>query len=192
MIEGKSKQWIEKNQDKFTLTPEETQTIIDTMKEVGEMEDGREKTVKLAEIQKLVSDKIPPSAGQSIKAWMRISMLFNPKTQVRNVLGNAIIMPVNLVSDVVATGIDKAISAQTGVRTKGLPSIKASAKGFGKGITESVNDYKLGINTREMTGDRFEIKEGKNFTERTIIGKTLNRTDNLNSFVLDAGDRGFF
>ena len=34
MIEGKSKQWIEKNQDKFTLTPEETQTIIDTMKEV--------------------------------------------------------------------------------------------------------------------------------------------------------------
>lgn len=150
------------------------------------------KKAKIAEIQQMMADKIPPTAGKSIKAWMRISMLFNPKTQVRNVLGNAIIMPVNFVSDMVSTGIDKAISAQTGVRTKGLPSLKASTKGFGKGIAESVSDYRLGINTREMTGDRFEIKEGKNFTERTAIGKTLNRIDNLNSFMLDAGDRGFY
>ena len=150
------------------------------------------KKAKIAKIQQMMVDKIPPTAGKSIKAWMRVSMLFNPKTQVRNVLGNAIIMPVNFVSDMVSAGIDKAISTQTGVRTKGLPSLKASTKGFGKGIAESVSDYRLGINTREMTGDRFEIKEGKNFTERTVIGKTLNRIDNLNSFMLDAGDRGFY
>ena len=150
------------------------------------------KKAKIAKIQQMMVDKIPPTAGKSIKAWMRVSMLFNPKTQVRNVLGNAIIMPVNFVSDMVSAGIDKAISTQTGVRTKGLPSLKASTKGFGKGIVESVSDYRLGINTREMTGDRFEIKEGKNFTERTAIGKTLNRIDNLNSFMLDAGDRGFY
>lgn len=150
------------------------------------------KKAKIAKIQQMMVDKIPPTAGKSIKAWMRVSMLFNPKTQVRNVLGNAIIMPVNFVSDMVSAGIDKAISTQTGVRTKGLPSLKASTKGFSKGIAESVSDYRLGINTREMTGDRFEIKEGKNFTERTAIGKTLNRIDNLNSFMLDAGDRGFY
>ena len=193
MIEGKSKQWIEKNQDKFTLTPEETQTIIDTMKEVGEMEDGREKTVKLAEIQKLVSDKIPPSAGQSIKAWMRISMLFNPKTQVRNVMGNSVVLPVNATADVFSGAMDKLISKKTGVRTTGVTKegIKGYAKGFGKGLFESYDDFRKGINTRNVEGNRFEIGEGKSFKDKGL-GKALNRVDNLLSFSLDAGDRGFY
>ena len=193
MIEGKSKQWIEKNQDKFTLTPEETQTIIDTMKEVGEMEDGREKTVKLAEIQKLVSDKIPPSAGQSIKAWMRISMLFNPKTQVRNVMGNSVVLPVNATADVFSGAMDKLISKKTGVRTTGVTKegIKGYAKGFGKGLFESYDDFRKGINTRNVEGNRFEIGEGKSFKDKGL-GKALNRVDSLLSFSLDAGDRGFY
>ena len=193
MIEGKSKQWIEKNQDKFTLTPEETQTIIDTMKEVGEMEDGREKTVKLAEIQKLVSDKIPPSAGQSIKAWMRISMLFNPKTQVRNVMGNSVVLPVNATADVFSGAMDKLISKKTGVRTTGVTKegIKGYAKGFGKGLFESYDDFRKGINTRNVEGNRFEIGEGNSFKDKGL-GKALNRVDSLLSFSLDAGDRGFY
>ena len=193
MIEGKSKQWIEKNQDKFTLTPEETQTIIDTMKEVGEMEDGREKAVKLAEIQKLVSDKIPPSAGQSIKAWMRISMLFNPKTQVRNVMGNSVVLPVNATADVFSGAMDKLISKKTGVRTTGVTKegIKGYAKGFGKGLFESYDDFRKGINTRNVEGNRFEIGEGKSFKDKGL-GKALNRVDSLLSFSLDAGDRGFY
>ena len=39
----------------------------------------------LAEIQKIMTDKLPPERGAGIKSWMRISMLFNPKTQVRNI-----------------------------------------------------------------------------------------------------------
>lgn len=193
MVEGKSKQWIEKNQSKFELTPEETQTIIDTMKEVGEMEDGREKTVKLAEIQKLVSDKIPPSAGQSIKAWMRISMLFNPKTQVRNVMGNTVVLPVNATADVFSGAMDKLISKKTGVRTTGITKegIKGYGKGFKKGLFESYDDFRKGINTRNVEGNRFEIGEGKSFKDKNI-GKALNRVDNILTFALDAGDRGFY
>ena len=193
MVEGKSKQWIEKNQDKFTLTPEETQTIIDTMKEVSEMEDGREKSVKLAQIQQLVSDKIPPTAGQGIKAWMRISMLFNPKTQVRNVMGNTVVLPVNATADVFSGAIDKLISKKTGVRTTGVTTegIKGYAKGFKKGLFESYDDFRKGINTRNVEGNRFEIGEGKSFTDKGL-GKALNRIDNILSFSLDVGDRGFY
>lgn len=193
MVEGKSKAWIDSNQDKFNLTPEETQTIMDTMREVSNMEDGREKTVKLAQIQKLVSDKIPPSAGQSIKAWMRISMLFNPKTQVRNVLGNAVVLPVNTTADIFSGAIDKLVSKKTGVRTTGLTKegVKGYAKGFGKGLFESYDDFRKGINTRDVKGNRFEIGEGKSFKDKGL-GKALNRVDNLLSFSLDAGDRGFY
>ena len=191
MVEGKSKKWIEENQSKFNLTPEETQSILDIMKDVSTMEDGYNKKVKLAEIQKIITDKIPPTAGQSIKAWMRISMLFNPKTQVRNVMGNAVITPVNMFSDSISAGIDKIISKKTGVRTTGNINLKNYGKGFGTGLYQSYNDFKKGINTRNIEGNRFEISEGRSFKNKGI-GKALNRVDNLLSFMLDAGDRGFY
>lgn len=191
MVEGKSKKWIDENKGKFDLTPEETQFILDTMQDVSKMEDGYQKKVKLAEIQKVITDKIPATTGQSIKAWMRISMLFNPKTQVRNVMGNAVITPVNMFSDSVSAGIDRLISKKTGIRTTGNLKIKSYGKGFGKGLYESYNDFKKGINTRNIEGNRFEVSEGRSFNNKGL-GKALNRVDNLLSFMLDAGDRGFY
>lgn len=191
MVEGKSQKWIKENRDKFDLTPEETKFIMDNMNEVANMEDGYEKKVKIAEIQKIVSDKIPPTLGQSVKSWMRISMLFNPKTQVRNITGNAVILPVNIGSDFISSGIDKVISKKTGVRTTGNINLKNYTKGFGKGLYESYNDFRKGINTRNIEGNRFEVSEGKNFKNKGI-GKSLNRVDSLLSFMLDAGDRGFY
>ena len=189
---NKSKTWIDENISKFDLTPEETGFIVDTMKEVEQMADGREKNVKLAEIQKMLNDKLPPDRGDGIKAWMRISMLFNPKTQVRNVMGNAIIAPVNAVSDYVASKVDSAISKKTGVRTTGKTDIKSYAKGFKKGLFESYDDFKRGINTRNIQGNRFEVGQAKSFNNDTKIGKALNRVDSLLSFMLDVGDRGFY
>lgn len=191
MIKNKSKEWIDKYKDDFTLTPEETQFIMDTMKEVSTMEDGYDKKVKLAEIQKLMTDKLPPERGAGIKSWMRISMLFNPKTQVRNVAGNAIVAPVNWFGDLVGSAIDSQIAKKTGVRTKG-GSLKGYGKGFKQGLFQSYNDFKKGINTRNIEGNRFEISQGKSFNNKTLIGKTLNKVDSLLSFMLDAGDRAFY
>ena len=191
MIKNKSKEWIDKYKDDFTLTPEETKFIMDTMQEVSTMEDGYDKKVKLAEIQKLMTDKLPPERGAGIKSWMRISMLFNPKTQVRNVAGNAIVAPVNWFGDLVGSAIDTQIAKKTGVRTKG-GSLKGYGKGFKQGLFQSYNDFKKGINTRNIEGNRFEISQGKSFNNKTLIGKTLNKVDSLLSFMLDAGDRAFY
>ena len=134
MSQNKTKEWIDSNRDRFELTPEETKFIMDTMQEVQQMEDGYDKRVKLAEIQKLMTDKLPPERGAGIKSWMRISMLFNPKTQVRNVMGNAIIAPVNSFSDLFASIVDKQIAKKTGVRTTGKTNIKNYTKGFKTGL----------------------------------------------------------
>lgn len=191
MQKNKTQKWINENREKFDLKPEEVQFIVDNMKEVQNMEDGYEKRVKLAEIQKLLTDKLPIEKGRGIKSWMRISMLFNPKTQVRNVAGNTIIMPINSYSDLFSTYADKLISKKTGKRTTGLPNIKAQLKGMKEGAIQATNDYRKGINTRDMEGNRFEVGEGKSFSEKTIIGKGLNRTDALLNYVMDAGDRIF-
>lgn len=192
MSKNKTKEWIDSNRDKFEITPEETQFIMDTMKEVQQMEDGYDKRVKLAEIQKLMTDKLPPARGAGIKSWMRISMLFNPKTQVRNVMGNAVIAPVNSFSDLFANIVDKQIAKKTGIRTTGKTNIKNYTKGFKTGLYQSYNDFKKGINTRNMQGNRFEVTEGKSFNDNSKIGRQLNKIDSLLSFMLDAGDRGFY
>lgn len=192
MVKGKTKKWIDQHRNDFELKPEEVKFIMDNMQEVSTMKDGYDKKVKLAEIQKLMTDKIPPAKGQGIKAWMRISMLFNPKTQVRNVAGNALIAPVNAFGDLFASGMDRLVARKTGVRTVGTTSLKNYSKGMRKGLFESYNDFKKGINTRDISGNRFEIGEGKSFNEKTMIGKSLNRVDNLLSFMLDAGDRMFY
>ena len=191
MVKNKSKEWIDKYREDFDLKPNEVKFIMDTMQEVQNMEDGYDKRVKLAEIQKLMTDKLPPEKGSKIRSWMRISMLFNPKTQVRNVAGNALIMPVNSFSDLFSSYADKLIAKKTGVRTTGTTNVKAMLKGIKKGAYEATNDYKKGINTKDMEGNRFEISDGKSFSEKNLMGKTLNRTESLLNYVMDVGDRVF-
>lgn len=189
---NKTQEWIDEHRQDFDLKPEETQAIIDKVKEAQELPNNSyEKKTKLAEIQKIMTDKLPPERGAGIKSWMRISMLFNPKTQVRNILGNAVVAPINAVGDVFSTIADKAISKKTGVRTTGLSNPVSNVKGFGKGIYESYNDFKKGLNTRDMEGNKFEIGQGKSFKNKGL-GKALNKIDNILNFALDVGDRPFY
>lgn len=177
--------------DKIDLTDEDIAFIYDTMQAVEAMPDGREKTVALAQVKARIENKIPSNAGNKLKTLARMSMLFNPKTQVRNVLGNAIISPISNASDVIGTAIDKAVSQKTGTRTTSLPQPSA-LKGLKRGIGEAVEDYRLGINTRDIEGNRFEIRQGQTFNNDTKIGKVLNGIDRTTNFMLDAGDRGFY
>ena len=189
---NKTQEWIDKHKSDFDLKPEETQAIIEKVKEAQKLDNNSyEKKEKLAEINKIMKDKLPPDRGAGIKSWMRISMLFNPKTQVRNVLGNAVIAPVNTASDFVSSLVDNALAKKTGVRTTGNISIVNYAKGFKKGLYESYNDFKKGINTRDISGDRFEIGQGKSYKNKGL-GKVLNKIDSILNFVLDAGDRPFY
>lgn len=192
MVKNKTKKWINQHQKDFDLTPQETGAIMKIMQKVSTMPDGYDKRVELAKIQKIMTDKLPPERGAGIKSWMRISMLFNPKTQIRNIAGNAIIAPVNSFSDLFASMADKVIGSKTGYRTTGVTNIQNYVKGMKEGLYQSYNDFKQGINTRNIQGNRFEISEGKSFNNNTAIGKSLNRVDSLLSFMLDAGDRMFY
>ena len=198
---NKSKKQIEKYAKDFTLTAEEHQFIKDTMEKVQELTDEDAKKVEVAKVVAMLSDKLPPTKGQRLKAWMRLSMLGNPKTQVRNIMGNAIIQPVNWVGDIFAATADKLIAKKTGQRTKGLTDFKELRKGRNQGFKESIRDYKLGIDTRDINLDRFEENIGaKPFYEHhtgkgaKILNKTakvLNKSNQLLGAVMSGGDRIF-
>jgi len=191
LIKDKTKEWIGAHKDAMKLTSDDVRFIMDTMKKVSQMPDGYDKKVELAKIQKLITDKIEPDFTKSLKGWMRISMLFNPKTQVRNIGGNALIAPVNAGADIVASWADKLIAQKTGVRTTGNFKARNFIEGSKRGAYQSTNDFKLGINTRNMEGNRMEIGEGKSFSDKTIVGRGLNRVESILNYAMDLGDRVF-
>ena len=191
---NKSQEWIDKHKEEYELTPEDNKFITERMEKVQNMKDGREKEILLGEIQKRITDKLPPEKGSGIKSYMRISMLFNPKTQIRNIMGNALIAPVNAVADTFGAVADRAISKRTGIRTKGITDVKSVAKGTVTGVYKSFDDFRRGIDTRNLAGDRFEIGENgrKNFSDKTRLGRAMNSLDRTLSFFLDLGDRPFY
>ncbi len=236
MIIGKSNKWIEANKEKFELTADEIETIRRKTLQAALMPDeSRPKTVLLAEICTLLQNKIPPETGQSIRAWQRICMLLNVKTNLRNIFGNVGMVPVYIASDYWGSGIDKLIAKKTGVRTTGMSGVIGNvftksgrehlakgAKGFGKGLYETFDDFKRGIHTKQEELNRYAVEGfgmvknegglfkhrvvradgitsgGKNFNENTqykainAIARKLNALDNLTSFCLELGDRPFF
>lgn len=181
----------QKTIDKIDFSQEDLKNIRKLTEEANELPEGREKTVKYAEIKKIIDNKVPPKQGDRIKALGRIAMLFNLKTQVRNVLGNALIMPNAAINDVIGTAIDKRVSKKTGQRTTALPEASA-LKGMAEGAKEAWEDFRKGINTRDVNGNRFEVGRSNAFTGNNPISKGLNALDRTTSFLLDFGDRGFF
>ena len=196
---NKSKKQIEKYAKDFTLTAKEHQFIKDTMKKVEKMKDEEAKKVEIAKIVSMLSDKMPPERGQRLKAWMRISMLGNPKTQVRNVVGNAIIQPVNWVGDIFAATADKIMAKQTGKRTIGTTDFGALARGTKQGLKDAIRDAKTGVDTRDINLDRFDenigskpFYEGHNSKLLNTAAKALNKTNKILGNIMSGGDRIFY
>ncbi len=194
----KTGEWVEANKDKFKLTSEDSKFITEQVEKAQQATSERQKQIELAHIESRINDKLPPSRGQTIKAVRRMAMLFNPKTQVRNIVGNALIIPVNDVADVIGTQIDKLIAKKTGVRTTNSPNFKEKGKGIKKGITEAIQDYKMGIRT-EPSGSKYEFDfGGKSFNENTnskalnAINNKLNGIENLLGAIMSGGDRPFY
>lgn len=200
----KTKKWLDKNADKFKLTEDDIFYIRRLTLQATMFDDNtRPKAVALAKICARIQDKMPSEAGEAIRALQRFAMLLNPKTILRNIGGNAGMIPTFIASDFFGSIIDKKISQKTGVRTTGNFKLKGSGTALKKGLYESWDDFKQGIRTRQEDLNRFEVnvKGGKHFNEHhngkmakqlNAIAKTLNKIDNFTSFCLEAGDRPFF
>lgn len=200
MVKGRTKKWIDKNSDRFNLTEQEIEFIRRRTLQAAQLPEGRDKAIRLAEITTLLQDKLPPKKGQAMRALQRNSMLLNVKTNIRNITGNAGMVPVFIASDFFGSGIDRMISKKTGVRTTGNFDVR-SVKGFKKGFFETMDDFRRHINTRNDELNRFDIGSGKSFNENhngilakqlNDCAKVMNAIDRFTSLCLELGDRPFY
>ena len=175
-----------KNFTPIELTEGDLKNITDTMDKYEKLPAGIEKERELQKAKQIIADKIPPTIAEKVKTIQRISLLLNPKTQVRNVLGNVILTGLENVKDIPGTALDKLVSLKTGERTTTLPSLKTQAKGFIQGAKDTLGDYKAGVSTSQAKG-QFDLPEGTVFKN-----KALNNLERVTNTSLELGDRPFY
>jgi hypothetical protein len=149
----------------------------------------RENSIANQLLLKYFKELVPASAGSKLRTLQNISLLLNPKTFLRNISGNSIFAAMDTgVSKPIAAGIDTIASKFTSNRTRVLPQIKEYARGLGQGFREGAEDVRLGINTRDKLGSRFNLNDRTSFDN--IPG--LNQLEKALNYSLQVPDRMFY
>lgn len=160
--------------------------ITERMKKIAEMPEGRGKTVATAEVLKTINDQVPSSLLSKISNVQTVSQLLNPKTAIRNVLGNAGFNAMENVKDIISTPLDIGLSKLTKQRTVTLPSLKTQGKGFISGLKLGYEDAVKGIDTSSIK-TQFDLPNGSMFKSK--FGKNVEKLLNIE---LKAPDRAFY
>ena len=162
-------------------------------------------TAAYAAAMTLVTSKQPATARQKFRALQRISLLSNPKTHFRNILGNLAEQAGSVMSRPFADATDRFMYKLTGQRTFGSGGGHAFARAVADSLERAVMDHALGIDTvgnkfDEDTTDRNNLARlvrQSAFDEHTQnairngINKAANDIDKLIGLGLSLGDAPF-
>lgn len=159
-----------------------------------------------------VWNQIPPTWQEKVDAWRHLAMLGNPKTHMRNIVGNALFTIPRAVSDTIGAGLEKALiksgafekamanakNADEIYRTKaGIfrqvePDIKKAAKTSFDDKADMLmsGSSKYIEQTRPQGSDVFwTLKNGKR--KQTKLGETVDKLAKANGIALEKEDRKF-
>jgi len=199
VIEGIKKDLIENFPDAYKaleaqgklpeITPEDFQFIKETMEKAQDLT-GRPRDIEIAKVDQLITDKIPVSMGDKIRALRNLSLLGNVKTTLtRNPLGNVIFGGLENIAQIPSGITDAMVSKilKTGRQTSVIPNIVDQLKGFGKGAKESIEDIRLNIDTSPTRGG-IELPRSRKVFEISW----LNKANNWLGDALKLGDRPFY
>lgn len=172
---------------RITLDPDVAKALREEAKELSEMPEGRDKTIRTAKVFKKIQEQIPPSGAKVLSALQTIAQLLNPKTFIRNFVGNIGFMVLENVNDVVGTAIDRMVAIKTGKRTRTVPNILAQVEGFRRGIVEGIQDAISGVDTKNVA-TRFDLPKTQIFKDGTM----LHGLEVMLNISLRATDRAFY
>ena len=149
------------------------------------------------------TEKIVEKAAQNVPGTFRakydtlryLAMLGNPRTHIRNILGNTLFQIPVTVKNRVGAIIEGAASIATGGKTERSKSI-LGANPFGKLAAECRADFSNAKDFLEQSSKYNEgqtslsdiEKKAKAFSDDNLIGKAVNKGSDFNSRALEAED----
>ena len=156
-------------------------------------ETQEERDAVLAEIYRDIGRQMPSRFIDKWNAWRYLAMLGNARTHIRNIVGNLGFVPVVGAKNVIATGIEAAVSRVSGgklQRNKVLFSKGEQGRGLWKAAWadfDRVQDMMGGGKYSDAQNANRHIEEGR------VIFRTkpLEKLRRLNSAALEAEDMWF-
>ncbi|MFA7174714.1 MAG: hypothetical protein WC340_15130 [Kiritimatiellia bacterium] len=175
-----------KNAKKINTDPKIMEDIKTGMDKAGKLVEGRERDIEIAKVLDKIAAQVPAPFLRKVATVHTMAQLLNPKTAIRNIVGNVGFMGMENVSGVLGAAIDRPLSLLTGKRTKVLPDLGAQAKGFKQGWKHGLEDALLGIDTSAMA-TKFDLPQGRVF-RKGFMGKA----ETAMNIELRATDRAFY
>lgn len=178
-----NKEMLQRYGEKF----KEIEIPNDLAKSLLNAKNQKEIDVAVENIQQYIADQVPPTLMEKLDAWRYLAMLGNPKTHIKNVLGNTVFYPVRGIKNALGTGIEK-LAETTGLlnvqdATKAI-KVDARAKKFAENDFDKIKDSVKGIS-------KYDIGDAINDKRKIFNTKWLENARKGNSALLDLEDEFF-
>lgn len=138
-----------------------------------------------------IADQIPSTFREKANFWRYTSMLTNPTTHIRNIMGNAIQMGARKIKNGIGTAIERAVIKDQSQRTKAV-NVDKDLKAFAKGQYETDQNAAMGsgkYSDATAAGIEREIQsKRKMFKGEGVLSRAVQSIGDLNSRALDYED----
>ena len=147
-------------------------------------QDGRDAVMK--EIYQDVADQVPGSWKEKFDSWRYMAMLTNPRTHIRNIVGNAFFQPIRIIKNGIAAGMEAGLS-KAGVQIERTKSFGVSPELY----RAAWNDYN---NAKDILGGskyneiEDEIEKRRRIYTSPVLGKGLEKIRKVNFVLLETED----
>ena len=128
-----------------------------------------------------IADQIPSTFMEKANFWRYTSMLTNPTTHIRNIMGNAIQFGARKIKDGIGTAIERAVIKDPSQRTKAV-NVDKDLKAFAKGQYETDQSAAMGsgkYSDATAAGIEREIMEKRNVFTAKMSGKLAKKISDI-------------
>lgn len=141
-----------------------------------------------------IADQIPSTFREKANFWRYTSMLTNPTTHIRNIMGNAIQMGARKIKNGIGTAIERAVIKDQSQRTKAV-NVDKDLKAFAKVQYEADQSAAMGsgkYSDATAAGIEREIqRKRKMFNGEDVLSRSIQWIGEKNSKLLDREDVRF-
>ena len=145
-------------------------------------------------IKTSIADQIPSTFREKANFWRYTSMLTNPTTHIRNIMGNAIQMGARKIKNGIGTALERAVIKDQSQRTKAV-NVDKDLKAFAKGQYETDQNAAMGsgkYSDATAAGIEREIlSKRKVFQGDDVLSRAVQWIGEKNSELLDREDVRF-
>lgn len=141
-----------------------------------------------------IADQIPSTFREKANFWRYTSMLTNPTTHIRNIMGNAIQLGARKIKNGIGTAIERAVIKDPSQRTKAV-NVDKDLKAFAKVQYETDQNAAMGsgkYSDATAAGIEREIQsKRKMFKGEDVLSRSIQWIGEKNSELLDREDVRF-